>query len=293
MTSICENHHGLPIRFHVLTMELSSKREKKLREIANKYGNHFFVYKISSLKFDSFPVSDHINLSAYNRLLIPLLLPNTVSKCLYMDSDMVVDGSLQELFEVDLSGYALGAVVDQSVDDIRHYNRLNYPSSKPYFNSGLLLLNLNMWRELDLTNRILKYIVDNKSVIRFHDQDALNAVLHDMVLYLPLRYNVQYSFFLKNPMISRKYWDELHLAVRNPVVIHFTNKVKPWHRNCLNPYRYKYTQYNDLSLWPCGRLKSSSLSYDLHFFLKKAFYIVFRHRRFVLPTILDGNCVGR
>ena len=71
------------------------------------------------------------------------------------------------------------------------YTRLHYPSSDSYFNSGVLLVNLDYWREEGLMSKALDYISKNGSKLVFYDQDVLNALLHDCKLFLPFRYNVQ------------------------------------------------------------------------------------------------------
>lgn len=66
-----------------------------------------------------------------------------------------------------------------------NYKRLHYPSSDSYFNSGVLLINLDYWREKKLMYKALDYIAKNGNNLVFYDQDVLNALLHNSRVFLP------------------------------------------------------------------------------------------------------------
>ena len=72
-----------------------------------------------------------------------------------LDADMIVNGPIIDLYNTDLGNAAIGAVIDQSCDDIRHYNRLGLDSDKGYFNAGLLLINLNLWKKENCPQKYL------------------------------------------------------------------------------------------------------------------------------------------
>lgn len=276
MTSIFENNKHEKIKFHVVTQGLKTENVETLAAIAESYNQILIIDIIDSNILSKCPIKtkDHVSLATYNRLLIPEILSEDEDKCLYLDGDMIVDGDISELYNTDLNNKAAGVVVDQSANDIRHFNRLNYSYEKKYFNAGMMLINLNVWRRLDLTNKLFEYIESNNSNLLFHDQDALNFVLKDLTIYLPLKYNVQFSFFFKNPMISRQYWEEMYKATLSPVIIHYTNKIKPWHKNCIHPYRHIFLKYMALTKWKDYSLQSFSMRYDLYWKMKRMLHLL-------------------
>ncbi|MFZ4356097.1 glycosyltransferase family 8 protein, partial [Enterococcus gallinarum] len=82
---------------------------------------------------------------------------------------------------------------------------------------------------LDVTTKVLRFIEENPDKLRFHDQDALNAVLHDRWTLLHPKWNAQgyiLSKAKKHPTIyGEKQYEETRRA---PSIIHFTGHVKPW-----------------------------------------------------------------
>ena len=82
---------------------------------------------------------------------------------------------MDSLWNIDIANNSVGAVPDITLTyDIRSYNRLDYEMELGYFNSGVLLINLDYWRKNSLSTIILEYINENVEKLKFHDQDALN-----------------------------------------------------------------------------------------------------------------------
>lgn len=271
MVSIFENNKDVPICIHIITSGLYIGNESALKEIASRYNQEIIIHLIKNEILKDCPIKpdEVLTLAAYNRILIPLVLSNHINKCLYLDADIIVKDSLLELYNTNITNYAAGVIIDQSVHDIRHYNRLGYSMESGYFNSGVILYNLNFWREHNLVHETLSYIRDAKTILRFHDQDALNFVLREKKVFLPLKYNVQFSFFYKNPLIAKALWNEMIESCLFPTIIHYTNYPKPWQKGCTHPYRSEYIYYQNFTPWKYTRLQSVSLKRDTIRFLKK------------------------
>lgn len=119
--------------------------------------------------------------------------------------------------------------------------RLGY-NDNSYFNAGVLLLLIDRLRVLDFTSKALSYIRENHDVIRFHDQDVLNALLCNNKEYMPLKYNVLDTFLIKGANIPKRYKmsrDDIY----NPIVIHFSGPLKPWHIECKHPLKQEFYNY--------------------------------------------------
>lgn len=183
---------------------------------------------------DGFKEQTYISRTAYYRLLIPELLPADLERAIYLDCDLVVQGDLSQLWQVDLGKRALLAVQDLWTPVVKagllNYEELGIPSDAKYFNSGMLLLNLNVWRREGISRQLVHYLQEKRDLIRFHDQDVLNAVLANRWGELHLKWNL-------TPGIHNVYWQKsasltdqaaLQDAIRNPNIIHYAMVSKPW-----------------------------------------------------------------
>lgn len=251
MTSICENNKNEDIYFHILTDGLSDKNSLSLERIAIKYGKKIQIYRIDKSILKNCPVeeSDRVSLAAYFRILIPEILPVSVEKVLYLDCDIIVHGSIADLWNSDISEVAAGVVADIDTDIPRPYNQLDYDRELGYFNSGVLLANLSYWRKHHISSQTLDFIKNNPSRIRYWDQDALNYVLKECKKNLPLKYNVQSPFYFEIPVLYKKSWSDLEEAIKNPVILHYISFLKPWHIECDHPLKSEYIKYLRLTEW--------------------------------------------
>ena len=137
LTSLFENNKDSGISVYVLTEEISSSNEEKLCRLASKYGQRLIILRVTRNKFDKCPIrpGDHISLATYFRLAVTELLPKVVNKVIYLDCDIIVDGSLRELWETDINEYPIGACVDEAYWDFEKYQRLELSMDTPYFNA--------------------------------------------------------------------------------------------------------------------------------------------------------------
>jgi lipopolysaccharide biosynthesis glycosyltransferase len=136
------------------------------------------------------PAESHM---AYCRTLLPRLLD--VPRLIYLDCDLLVFRDLSELFDLELSSdQSLAAVPDSETltlsDDSRTLaSAMNLPAVGRYFNSGVMLLNLNELRKQNFTEKSLEFFKNWKGHYRFWDQSAINFLLHDRIAELPEHWN--------------------------------------------------------------------------------------------------------
>ena len=85
-----------------------------------------------------------------------------------------------------------------------------------------------------------------------HDQDIINAIYHGQILMLPFRYNLlEYYLYVEEWLyLDRKYYPEIIDACQNPAIIHFCMPQKPWHYECINPFKELYYKYRKMTPWP-------------------------------------------
>jgi len=201
-------------------------------------------------------LSGHISAAAYLRLLAPDLLPGRVRKAIYLDSDLVVKGDLGRLWDQDLAGPPLLAVQDVNVPTVgcprglRNYRELGLDANLKYFNSGVLVLDLERWREERLAAAVLGYLQEHWEQVRWWDQDCLNAVLAGRWGELDPRWNQLAHIHEAASWRETPFTREVYEAVlAEPYVVHFATSSKPWHFDCRHPERDLFFQYLDRTAW--------------------------------------------
>ncbi len=199
---------------------------------------------------------------AWGRICLAELLPD-VQRALYLDIDTLVCTDLSPLFETEMGDAALGVVLEHESHEGSHFNnRLEIPQDCPgYFNSGVLLMNLEVFRRDKLIERVMDYAHAHANVLTCPDQDALNGALCDRLCQLHPRWN--WHDGLTRQMLK---WDPSARlwrgnsprtsveAALNPGVLHYQGPHKPW-RYC---YRIERARY-ERSMLHAGIVKSLPL----------------------------------
>ncbi len=257
MTSVCENNMGEDLMFHVISADLTEEGLKDLKDITDKYGKGIRFYGIDSSLTGRLPIgqswqSFHMqSIASYYRLFLSDILPEEVGKVIYLDGDIIVSGSLRGMWDTDMTGYGIAAVPDVLFCRDYHYARLGYPKSLGYCNAGVLLMNLKYWRDNDMEKACLDFVETSPEKIICHDQDVLNWVFRDRKLLLDLKYNVQQDFLYsrKHQKLTEEFYPQLDEAQKSPVIIHYIYGIKPWHLECLHPYRGEFLKYKSMTKW--------------------------------------------
>lgn len=280
MKSVCVNNDV--VTFHVIIDDgvLEGQKQQLRNVICKPECQKVEFYKVDSDFFDKFPslgtVKSYITRATYYRLFIADMLPESVTKIIYIDGDVIVRSSLKTLWETVCDKYALGGVTDMA-EATHDFVRLGYDRQYGYFNAGVLLINVDYWREHHLKEKFLDLITNHPEQIVLHDQDVLNITLHDQKLCLPMKYNVQNGFLWKkdfNQLGDRyeEYEADLLEAIADPVIIHFTDNKKPWHVEDCNPYSYEFMKYYKQTEWkyqPLTHCNKSKIRYFAAKFLRK------------------------
>lgn len=238
ITSILENNKDSDCHIYVITEGLTQENSDKFTYLSNYYRRSIEIVTINSDKFDGLQVTERLPRSMYFRFILPQIIQD--HRVLYLDCDIIVRRSLKDLCEIDLSNYACGVIEDQIGDDIRMHNRIRMYSR--YFNSGSLLMNLDYWRENNIAVQLIDYIA-TADWLMCPDQDALNVVLENKVLFLDYTYNFQEGFYHELVWLSGNKWSAVEEARKDPIIVHYTSGEKPWHTDCTHPLKDEYDYY--------------------------------------------------
>lgn len=255
--SICENNKEEQITFHfVITDEGSSedeveKKVQPLVETVEKYRKISKIYRIEKEKLSTFECkgANYISNTAFARIFLPDILPVEIKKILYLDCDIVCNGSIKELWNIELGEYAIGGVIDCNGTLAGFRKEIQTPLNIPYINSGVLLLDLERWRKEGYVKKISDCANEHK--FAYLDQDTLNYFFRDQIKILPVKYNAQTLFILGGEMqwhVEFQYLDEIREAMKNPVIIHYLTMNKPW-KTAYCPHRDKWDKYLKMSVW--------------------------------------------
>lgn len=257
MYSVCCNNPDVEVTVHVLIDETVTAKDKEdmIATISRFPKGKAVFYEVDLSLLPAFPSLEKrpgaISKAAYYRLMLSEILPESIHKVLYMDGDLIVRGSLSPLWDTDITDCALAAATDGLSGDIEIFNRLRIPIEKGYFNSGVLLVNLDYWRQHAVINEFYDFIKNRAEDIALWDQDVLNYVFQDHKTSFPIKYNLTSGYLFKKPLFD--YWKhekELSEALKNPVVVHFAGE-KPWsvYQRARHPFSSTWTFYQDQTMW--------------------------------------------
>ena len=190
----------------------------------------------------------HVTNAAYLLFLIPTELAGA-KRALYLDSDLLVRKDLRPLFDLDMEGRSTAGARAGSRPFIGspgafpQWREMGLDPTAPTLNSGVLLMDLERWRDREIGVRSLRFAQRFGSELRWADQGALNAVLQGDWLTLPPTWNATSSVFdddkglyaVENPAV-------IDAARSDPAIVHFTGAAKPWMHGVDRPFTEEWRE---------------------------------------------------
>ena len=226
--SICAHHKNL--KFYIFNDDISSEWFQLMAKRLEPLSSQIVNMKISnhSLKNYHLPLP-HLTYAAFFRYFIPQFV--TEEKALYLDADIIVRDSIEELFSEDFDGFPIAAVEDDL--------------AKNTFNSGVMLIDVESWRREGITEKLLQ-LTNEFHESSYGDQGILNRLFKNNWKRLPQKYN----FMVGMDTVARNYgidsWYTESLKVENEAkIIHYTGN-KPWYLVNLNRFREEWWYYYGL-----------------------------------------------
>jgi lipopolysaccharide biosynthesis glycosyltransferase len=229
------------LKCHILG-RLNEKDVSKLSSLISNNVRVLFHDNIPDYK--SIPISslynNRLNEVTYYRFAIPEVLHN-VAKVLFIDADMIAVGDISPLWSIEMRDSVVAVVSDHILGCDTEKQQARGISSGRYFNAGLILMDLDKWRENNISKQALCLLVDNNG-FEHNDQDALNIILEHNALYLDTKWNAQ-----PNHLVQK---DSL------PVLVHFCGQEKPWHTYCVHPFKDSYMASRAETEYACEPLQA-------------------------------------
>ncbi|MDB5775774.1 MAG: UDP-glucose--(glucosyl) alpha 1,3-glucosyltransferase WaaO [Herbaspirillum sp.] len=246
IASIIANNPGQHFTFHVLAFEVSDSHRERLQRFESMYqvSTELHLLDLASFaQFSHFLGHSHYSLSIFTRLMIPSVLQGRTDRVLYLDADILCVGKLDEMIAMDIADDIAVVVPDAPVTTQRRVEALKLPHAE-YFNSGVILINLQKWNDNEITAQVLDTLLNSQQHLRFADQDALNIVLNGRARYISPRWN--YLYDLIHDLNVNK---TALRPVGKAVFIHFAGAVKPWTDWSGHDARHLFRKYLLLSPW--------------------------------------------
>jgi lipopolysaccharide biosynthesis glycosyltransferase len=245
LTSLLETNRHLELKvFLIYDFEEVSLLDEVADFVREKYGVTLnLIYQDTGI-FKNYRVALHVSINTYLRLLLPDLIPEEIESGLFLDSDIVVTGSLQELAVIEFAEVDDPAVQEEdkylyAVREVPYHSEVNsirmtqmgYKTDK-YFNAGIMLVNLKGWRAKRISADLLEMAVRYMDRLVYWDQDVLNMYFVNRWGELNDTYNALHMIW-KRP--------------KTPLIIHYAGGTKPWNYYNQHPYKEYYFKYLKLT----------------------------------------------
>lgn len=202
-------------------------------------------------KADGLPTA-HWSKSIYLKLFMPSVLPRSVGRCIFLDADIIINKPIDKLYNIELGDNVIAACEDIPVG-VSQRSRLGMPDDSIYINSGVMVCDMSKWRLMENNLPIFDYAKSIADCIQ-NEQEVISKYFTYKILCLPIKYNMVTFYFRNKPEIDEKYLPELCDAKRNPVIIHYATRVKPWYKDCDHPLGYLYLHYKEKTPWKSDKL---------------------------------------
>ena len=228
--SLFKNNIDAEIYVYLLNSELTPNSIDVFSSLAGTYNCHIIDIKINPDDFpEKMPRNEQWTIEACFRLMMMEIMPIDIDRILYLDGDIIVNGSLQELYLSDFSGNQLIASLDMGMNtqpnelyySLRPEIMHKYVNKDTYFCSGMLLYNLDALRGKIGFDDYIKLAEDLEYNLLAPDQDLLNITHYGQIKYVDF---MQYNFFAR---VGSNIGYDYKYALNNPIIIHFTG-FKPW-----------------------------------------------------------------
>ena len=229
---------SIAVNVFILDAGIAPWNRSRINRIARRHSLNISWIKASVKAIKDLPVWAHIKHAAYLRILCPDLLPQFLSKVIYLDCDMIIIRGIEELWNTEMDGCPLAAVQEQSMvissaGGVVSYLELGIPGDAKYLNSGVLIIDLVAWRRENFSQKIMDYLRKYREHVVYHDQDGLNAIFATRWKELDHRWN--YWVNSAEVVPEESHAKELARICEEADIVHYASRVKPWHLEAISP----------------------------------------------------------
>lgn len=229
--SIC--YHNRSIRFYLINSDFPNEWFKQLNKRLERYDSEIINCRVTSEQISRYKTD--ISYTVFLRYFVSDFVQE--DKVLYLDCDLVVTKNLDNLFETDLQEYPLAAVRDYG-------GRVYY--GREMFNAGVLLINNRLWKQENMSQRLIDLTNEWHDKVDQADQSILNMLFENRWLEM--------EFDNNHVVIHKQFTDyELPAGQDYPGIIHYLSHRKPWFDLAAQTYRDVWWYYHSLEWTELGK----------------------------------------
>jgi lipopolysaccharide biosynthesis glycosyltransferase len=248
LTSLLESNRSIDVEAVVLVTGFAAESAEKLTRSLDRHPNLTLrLVDFDASRLAGLPLINAYPPEIYARFWVEDYFAADVEKVLYLDADMVIVGSLEELLTLPMGNKVLAAV---SIPGSPRPAVLGYDAADEYFNSGVMVINLKRWREIGAREMLIAQTALIADKLNDPDQDVLNYCFHDQRIRLDYTWNAITPFFREiNDLPLSK--EDVSRVARDARIVHFNGSSKPWQYLCQHPFAeeyrrcLKYTEWRD------------------------------------------------
>jgi lipopolysaccharide biosynthesis glycosyltransferase len=272
LVSLLENNKGQLVNVYIISQNISDDNKTRIESSTSNYQCDIYFINmpdISNIIGETVDIKRYSE-SMFSRILLGTLLPTEIERVIYIDCDTLILDSMMSLWKQNFQGKTLGAVRD--CRNIRYNRNLGIKDTSYYINSGMLVIDLNKYRENGWQQILVKAIKEYNGLLEFPDNDIICKILQDDIFYFPLRFNIISLFYMcsyREISSARRpqflYTEaEVNSSLHNPCIVHFDTffmvNGRPWMQNCDHKMTQTYLEYRGKTAWGNTPLRPTSMT---------------------------------
>lgn len=282
------------INIFIIDNDISIRNKQKIEDMVKKYKRNVIFINADIILNNSavYGIPEYVgmrkNSKSYMKIFLDYILPESIDRIIYIDCDTLVIGSILDLMNIDMKEEPLAMALDSLV--LKAKPSIGLKMEEPYFNSGIIVFNLHIWRKENCSKRVVNHL----SHIRTYgtvDQDVLNIEFKSEIKKLSMKYNIQpahlvysnkvYFSCFKHPKDSYYSYSEINAALSDKRIIHFFRYLgeSPWNKNNYHPAKKLFDKYLYMSPWNNYQKKKSTKG--IIFKIEKLLYVLLPKRIFL------------
>ena len=244
LTSLRSNNPGEAFTLYLLHSGIPASALDALRRQCVAYGYTLEAVMVDNSLFEEAPITRQYPKEMYYRLLAAHLLPSHVRRVLYLDPDVLVINPIRPLWEMDLQGNLFAAAAHTGKTDLsKNVNQLRLGTEHDYYNSGVLLMDLEQARQVIQPSAVFEYVQQHRKELFLPDQDVLNALYGSRILPLEdVLWNYDARHYSNYLLRSGGQWD-MPWVMQHTAILHFCGKAKPWKPGYRHRFGVLYLHY--------------------------------------------------
>lgn len=242
LSSVLASNHDSKVCIHLFSDSIRQRDIQRIKKLVQSYGAELNLYDMKE-QLDAYPSLQshkHYSRAAYIRLFMPEIVPAHVHWIVYLDCDVICQSSWRSIWERRDEVHVIGAALDPWIDRDGNYKRsLGIPIDQRYYGSGVLLINVQTWRERKLGDKLLEFV--QRGPTQYIDQDAINYIIGTEITELPASWNA---------LVTSPDDRDMAREIESAINIHYSASFKPWHLG--------YARFRGIGAEAFSRAKSKS-----------------------------------